>query len=49
MPDTSKHVAVLKGGWSNEREVSLSSGAQCAEALRNAGYRITEIDVDRAV
>ncbi|HWJ88419.1 MAG TPA: D-alanine--D-alanine ligase [Pelagibacterium sp.] len=43
------HVAVLKGGWSNEREVSLNSGAQCAEALRNAGYRVTEIDVGRDI
>jgi len=41
----SKHVAVLKGGLSNEREVSLSSGKACAEALRNAGYAVTEIDV----
>ncbi len=41
----SKHVAVLLGGVSNERPVSLSSGAQCAQALRNAGYRVTEIDV----
>jgi D-alanine-D-alanine ligase len=40
-----KHVAVLKGGLSNEREVSLSSGKACAEALRNAGYTVTEIDV----
>jgi D-alanine-D-alanine ligase len=41
----SKHVAVLKGGLSNEREVSLSSGKACAEALRNAGYTVTELDV----
>ena len=40
-----KHVAVLKGGLSNERPVSLSSGAECAKALRNAGYTVTEIDV----
>jgi D-alanine-D-alanine ligase len=45
----SKHVAVLKGGLSNEREVSLRSGATCAAALRNAGYRVTEIDVGRDV
>jgi len=44
-----KHVAVLMGGWSNERPVSLSSGKGCAEALRNAGYRVTEIDVDRNI
>jgi D-alanine-D-alanine ligase len=40
-----KHVAVLMGGVSNEREVSLSSGRGCAKALRNAGYQVTEIDV----
>ena len=33
----SKHVAVLMGGLSNERPVSLSSGRECAKALRNAG------------
>jgi D-alanine-D-alanine ligase len=43
------HVAVLKGGWSAEREVSLRSGAACAAALRQAGYRVTEIDVGRDV
>jgi len=41
------HVAVLKGGWSPEREVSLSSGRGCAEALRQSGYRVTEIDAGR--
>ena len=40
-----KHVAVLKGGISNEREVSLSSGRECANALRNAGFTVTEVDV----
>ena len=40
-----KHVAVLKGGWSAEREVSLDSGAACAAALRAEGYQVTEIDV----
>ena len=45
----SKHVAVLMGGWSNERPVSLSSGAQCAAALRRAGYRVTEVDVGRDI
>ena len=43
------HVAVLMGGWSPEREVSLSSGRECAKALREAGWRVTEIDVDRGV
>ena len=44
-----KHVAVLMGGWSSEREVSLSSGKPCAEGLRNAGYKVTEVDVDRNI
>ncbi|MFY9640195.1 MAG: D-alanine--D-alanine ligase [Rhodomicrobium sp.] len=43
------HVAVLMGGWSAEREVSLNSGAACANALEGAGYRVTSIDVDRDV
>jgi D-alanine-D-alanine ligase len=42
-----KHVAVLMGGWSAEREVSLRSGAACADALEAEGYRVTRIDVDR--
>lgn len=42
-----KHVAVLKGGWSPEREVSLSSGRGCADALRQSGYRVTEVDAGR--
>ena len=37
-------VAVLMGGPSAEREVSLSSGRQCAQALREAGYQVVEID-----
>lgn len=41
---TSPHVAVLKGGPSAEREVSLSSGRECARALREAGFEVTEID-----
>lgn len=40
-----KHVAVLMGGVANERPVSLKSGAQCAAALRSAGYTVTEVDV----
>ena len=46
MSRPSIYVAVLKGGWSAEREVSLDSGAACADALRKAGYRVTEIDAD---
>ena len=45
----SRHVAVLMGGWSAEREVSLSTGRECAKALRQAGYRVSEIDVDRQI
>ncbi|SDX96364.1 D-alanine--D-alanine ligase [Citreimonas salinaria] len=41
---TSLKVAVLKGGPSAEREVSLSSGRECAKALREAGHDVTEID-----
>jgi D-alanine-D-alanine ligase len=40
-----RHVAVLCGGWSAEREVSLVSGKGCADALRRKGYDVTEIDV----
>ncbi|MFY9264307.1 MAG: D-alanine--D-alanine ligase [Solirubrobacterales bacterium] len=40
-------VAVLKGGNSLERQVSLRSGARVAEALRGRGYEIAEIDVDQ--
>jgi len=42
-----KRIAVLKGGWSAEREVSLNSGAACAGALRDADYDVVEIDVSR--
>jgi D-alanine-D-alanine ligase len=45
----SKHVAVLMGGWSAEREVSLRSGKACAEALTRRGYRVTRIDVGRDI
>jgi len=44
-----KRVAVLMGGWSAEREVSLVSGTACAAALRDAGYAVSEIDVTRDV
>jgi D-alanine-D-alanine ligase len=44
-----KHVAVLMGGWSAEREVSLRSGKACAEALMRLDYRVTPIDVTREV
>jgi D-alanine-D-alanine ligase len=44
-----KHVAVLMGGWSAEREVSLRSGRACAEAAEGQGYRVTRIDVGRDI
>src|SRR6266581_8054787 len=45
----SKHVAVLMGGWSAEREVSLRSGRACADALLRVGYQVTPIDVGRDI
>ena len=45
----SKHVAVLMGGWSAEREISLRSGKACADALARRGYRVTRIDVGRDI
>src|SRR5207247_6403053 len=45
----SKHVAVLMGGWSAEREISLRSGKACAEALARLGHRVTRIDVGRDI
>ena len=44
-----QHVAVLMGGWSSEREVSLATGGACAEALRASGYRVSEVDVGRDI
>ncbi|MBM9594607.1 D-alanine--D-alanine ligase [Roseitranquillus sediminis] len=41
---TFPRVAVLKGGPSAEREVSLSSGRECAAALRDEGYEVIELD-----
>ncbi len=49
MANKGKRVAVLKGGWSPEREVSLVSGAAAAAALRDAGYDAIEIDVDKNI
>lgn len=45
----SQHVAVLMGGWSAEREVSLRSGAACADGLERAGYRVSRVDVGRDI
>lgn len=43
------HVAVLMGGWSSERPVSLMSGEGVAKALESRGHRVTRIDMDRDV
>jgi D-alanine-D-alanine ligase len=45
----STHIAVLLGGMSAEREVSLRSGVACAKALRELGYKVTEIDAKEDV
>lgn len=39
------HVAMLMGGWSHEREVSLSSGKACTKGLEDAGFKVTQVDV----
>ncbi len=44
-----KHVAVLMGGLSAERDVSLSSGEACAKALETEGFKVTRLDVDRSI
>jgi D-alanine-D-alanine ligase len=45
-----KHVAVLMGGWSAEREVSLNSGKACADALETLkAYKISRVDVTRDI
>lgn len=46
---TPLHIAVLMGGWSAEREVSLVSGAGVADALESLGHRVTRIDMGRDV
>lgn len=43
------HVAVLMGGWANERSVSLMSGEGVAKALESRGHTVTRIDMDRDV
>lgn len=45
----SMHVAVLSGGISLEREVSLRSGHRVANALADAGHRVTSLDLDGEV
>ena len=43
------HIAVLMGGWSAEREVSLMSGTGIADALESLGHRVSRVDMDRDV
>jgi D-alanine-D-alanine ligase len=43
------HIAVLMGGWSAERDVSLTSGSGVADALESRGHRVTRIDMGRDV
>src|SRR5213593_3305315 len=44
------HVVVLMGGWSSEREVSLTTGKGVAAALRERGWsNVTELDMGRDV
>jgi D-alanine-D-alanine ligase len=43
------HIVVLMGGWSAEREVSLTSGAGVADALESRGHRVTRIDMGRDI
>ena len=45
----SRRIAVLMGGWSAEREVSLVSGAAVARALKAAGHDVTTIDLTRDI
>ena len=42
-----KRIAILAGGWSGEREVSLNSGSECREALEDGGSEIILIDPAR--
>ncbi|MGE3691576.1 MAG: D-alanine--D-alanine ligase [Novosphingobium sp.] len=43
------HIAVLMGGWSSERPVSLMSGEGVAKALESRGHKVTRIDMGRDV
>ena len=46
-PFANRHIAVLLGGLSPEREVSLVSGRECADALERLGAKVTRIDAGR--
>ncbi len=43
------HIAVFMGGWSSEREISLVTGEAASKALKDLGYRVTEIDVTKDI
>jgi D-alanine-D-alanine ligase len=47
LPLAERHVAVLMGGLSSEREVSLVSGRECADALERLGAKVSRIDAGR--
>ena len=47
LPLAGRHVAVLLGGLSSEREVSLVSGRECAAALERLGARVSRVDAGR--
>lgn len=49
MTERTLHIAVLMGGWSAERPVSLMSGTGVADALESLGHRVMRIDMDRDV
>jgi D-alanine-D-alanine ligase len=49
LPLAGRHIAVLMGGLSPEREVSLVSGAACADALERLGARVSRVDAGRDI
>jgi D-alanine-D-alanine ligase len=49
LPLAGRHIAVLLGGLSPEREVSLVSGAACADALERLGARVSRVDAGRDI
>ncbi|MCD4669842.1 MAG: D-alanine--D-alanine ligase, partial [Actinomycetia bacterium] len=44
-----KSIAVLMGGRSLEREISIKSGQRVSNALRNLGYAVTKLDIDQSI
>jgi D-alanine-D-alanine ligase len=49
LPLSGRHIAVLMGGLSSEREVSLVSGRECSDALARLGAKVTAVDAGRDV